>query len=1019
MGKDVRTQSELDESLSLARELVYKTYIQHLEKREVQEVEFEGFEHLSLVRLKKFTYCEKEKELEKLTSVLNALNVLKTTYAYLLHSDGNQIEIYFAIYSNRETGIERDTLICGLEGNFPGVELENIYKEEIPTYVENKLLDDVNINSIAIATVVPREKNEDGEPSIQGIEKYIDAMAGEPYTALFLSQAFDKKDLGEVRQGLELLYTQLSVFKETDYSFNESESESVSKSLSDSITNTVMSTKTKTTGFSDTTGTTHTVGGSVSSETKIKVPFIGESGVKISTNYSRATSKSHTTTQSDSISEGVQEGKTNSTTDTTGTTLGEGRTYSFKSENKGITELLDRIDSTLERISIGEDLGTYGFAAYFLCASADTALRAATTYTGIVKGTESGLENSFINLLNEEAQVSNALTSLKQLKHPIFIGEDGNEFTAATMINTKELALGTSFPYKSVPGVPVLQFNAFSRNISTYDKVGPRKVELGQIYHMGKVEHSVVDLDVDSLTMHTFITGSTGSGKTNTTNKLIEKVIEKGVNVLVVEPAKGEYKSVFGGRADFRVYGTNPLLGELLQVNPFSFPEGIHVLEHIDRLIEIFNTCWPMYAAMPAILKEAIEASYIRCGWDLDYSINTKNQFPDFKVLLDILPNLINSSAYSDELKSNYIGSLVTRVKSLTNGLVGQIFNSEAISNHQLFETNVIVDLSRVGSLETKSLIMGILFLNLYEYRMSQNQFSDSLKHLTIFEEAHHLLKRSQGTAEGSDITNKSVEMIANGIAEMRAYGEGFVIVDQAPGLLDESVIRNTNTKIVLRLPDEGDRRLVGKAVLLTDEQMVELGRLRRGVGVVFQNNWLEPILCQISHFDQPMPLKVVKKDYKELIKTKKTLIEILLNKTSGENKALDLKRVSLDDLKLMIQRTNYSHSSRLLLEDLLQNLSNIEESQLFKEENGTMLSQVLYETVDGDNLLKVLDYELTIEAVNRDIQQKIEMIYDLNLWYTLDLIKHLFIYNAECKRDTERIFLNNWLENLERGLFL
>ena len=148
-------------------------------------------------------------------------------------------------------------------------------------------------------------------------------------------------------------------------------------------------------------------------------------------------------------------------------------------------------------------------------------------------------------------------------------------------------------------------------------------------------------------------------------------------------------------------------------------------------------------------------------------------------------------------------------------------------------------------------------------------------------------------------------------------------------------------------------------------------------------------------------------------------MIEILLNKTSGENKSLDLKRVSLDDLKLMIQRTNYSHSSRLLLEDLLQNLSNIEESQLFKEENGTMLSQVLYETVDGDNLLKVLDYELTIEAVNRDIQQKIEMIYDLNLWYTLDLIKHLFIYNAECKRDTERIFLNNWLENLERGLFL
>ena len=41
--------------------------------------------------------------------------------------------------------------------------------------------------------------------------------------------------------------------------------------------------------------------------------------------------------------------------------------------------------------------------------------------------------------------------------------------------------------------------------------------------------------------------------------------------------------------------------------------------------------------------------------------------------------------------------------------------------------------------------------------------------------------------------------MITNGIAEMRTYGEGFIIVDQFPNLLDPSAIRNTNTKIILR----------------------------------------------------------------------------------------------------------------------------------------------------------------------------------------------------------------------------
>ena len=56
----------------------------------------------------------------------------------------------------------------------------------------------------------------------------------------------------------------------------------------------------------------------------------------------------------------------------------------------------------------------------------------------------------------------------------------------------------------------------------------------------------------------------------------------------------------------------------------------------------------------------------------------------------------------------------------------------------------------------------------------------------------------------------------------MRTYGEGFIIADQAPGLLDMAVIRNTNTKVILRLPDQSDRELVGKAARLTDDQICD-----------------------------------------------------------------------------------------------------------------------------------------------------------------------------------------------------
>lgn len=181
------------------------------------------------------------------------------------------------------------------------------------------------------------------------------------------------------------------------------------------------------------------------------------------------------------------------------------------------------------------------------------------------------------------------------------------------------------------------------------------------------------------------------------------------------------------------------------------------------------------------------------------------------------------------------------------------IFCDGNLSDDDLFEQNTIIDLSRIGSSENKSLIMGLLVIRLQEYRMFENVMnSENIRHITVLEEAHNLLRKSEvgSQDEGSRISGKSVEMIANAIAEMRSYGEGFVIVDQSPSLLDMSVIRNTNTKIVLRLPDKDDRELVGRAANLNDEQICELAKLQKGVAAIYQNEWVEPVLCKVDKYD-------------------------------------------------------------------------------------------------------------------------------------------------------------------------
>ena len=305
------------------------------------------------------------------------------------------------------------------------------------------------------------------------------------------------------------------------------------------------------------------------------------------------------------------------------------------------------------------------------------------------------------------------------------------------------------------------------------------------------------------------------------------------------------------------ILGTNPLLTPLFRINPFRFPEGIHVLEHIDRLTEIFNVCWPMYAAMPAVLKKAILKSYENCGWDLYHSTNrysdNNDLFPSFDDLLVELEKAINSSAYSEEVKGNYIGSLVTRVESLTNGINGEIFSVKELSDAFLFDDYTIIDLSRIGSLETKALIMGILIMRLNEYRMvSAKDANSNLKHITVLEEAHNILKRTstEQSMEGSNVMGKSVEMITNAIAEMRTYGEGFIIVDQSPTSVDPAAIKNTNTKIIMRLPDGDDRRISGKAAAMKDYQIDEIAKLPTGVAVVYQNDWVSPVLCKVKQYD-------------------------------------------------------------------------------------------------------------------------------------------------------------------------
>lgn len=945
-------------ALNLVDDVVLKSYLKRLDSMDIASMpETEGVDSsIVLFKINRMVYEEDEFATDKFISAISSMSFADCSVFLVIDGYRDKTDFYLGVKNNdpkRTTASVADTFKSSLMGQFSGIDIEDcsiVEKGKKSSLQEQVLRRISNASSLSSYVGIPAFKDEDGKYDnknyVQGTEKLAQAMQGKRYTAIILASNLTTDVVTEIRNGYETIYSQLSPMstQQLAYSTNESLANAINRSKGV----TQGKTKTQTIGESHTKGTSNSHSKS-DSETKKSKIAVGSSvlggflaavgtGLRITDagaaiglplmaaggamsafgaagkSKTSGTTDTYGTSQSDTENRSMSDAESHSETftDSLGktATIGSSKNYTLTIHNKHIEELMKRIDQELERISMSESTGLWSVASYFFSYDNDfaSAESASTIFKSIMQGEESGVETSAINSWIDNSQKMKMLTnSVCHLSHPVFrnnltVNGENIKVENSSLLSSKELAMLLSLPHKSVPGFPVVEHVSLAKEvIRNNESLMKREVSLGCIFDLGKAyTENRVKLDVKSLTQHVFVTGSTGCGKSETIYKLINETKQVGTKFLVIEPAKGEYKNVFG---DVNVFGTNPLIMPLLRINPFSFPAGVHVLEHIDRLTEIFNVCWPMYSAMPAVLKKAMLDAYESCGWDLRLSVNRLSQgedvYPSFLDLFLSLEKVITESAYSEEVKSNYSGALLTRVESLTNGLNGEIFSVNELSNMVLFDENCIIDLSRVGSQETKSLIMGILIMRLSEYRMTgANTPNSALKHLTVLEEAHNILKRvsTEQSQEGSNMAGKSVEMITNAIAEMRTYGEGFVIVDQSPTSVDKAAIKNTNTKIVMRLPDEDDRKVSGKAAGMNDKQIDEIAKLPTGVAVVYQNDWVSPVLCKIDRMENSRVIFNEQKDSILELNSENDInyiIEFLLaGQTENTQKAFDIIQI-------------------------------------------------------------------------------------------------------------------------------
>ena len=961
----------LSTRLSVIDDGIRKKYLARLSEMQIapiknlQPLEDDLISNIRLYHVKEMVYQKGESVTDKFTTVFNTLATYNASVFILIDSDGKTANYYLGVRNNEpdESAKKRSTVTLGdtlkqtLIGHFPGVKIENEDRKKIAE-LSKKISSAKNVASVSVVGNIKSDKNMANEQFVQGLEKLSLAMSGRAFTGLIIADNQMPQNIQGLRAFYQDLYSKLSPYQKVQISDNISTSTSRAKSLFEVDTK-----KKAAMGVSAALSMAGVIGGSV-----VGGPVGGMIGGQIGGQFN---------------------GLINSLAPNEQITTGSSTTTSSSYENKAVTDMMALLDQLLKKTNEYDSYGMWNVAGYFVSDDMSTAEIAASNYRSLMNGENTGHEVSAVNSwrINNDVYLLedfNTLTTyLSRYAHPQFVYYNDATVSAATAVSGKELGLHLGLPRSSVPGLPVIEHAEFGKEVTTY-QLFPQNVSLrpedrmtlGKVFDLGQITNKVVELDNKSLNMHTFITGSTGSGKSNTVYQMLSEMHQDRIPFLVVEPAKGEYKDVFGNWDDVRVYSTNPKVAELINLNPFKFPDSIHVLEHVDGLVEIFSVCWPMYDAMPAFLKDAILKSYELVGWDLGSSTfeGDEVEYPDFEILAEQLERLIDDTEYSAEVKGNYTGALVTRVKSLTVGLNKFIFTTQQTPYEYLFDQNCILDISRVKSGETKALIMGLMVYILNEYRVDQKTSNNSgLKHVTVLEEAHNLLKNTAGGGE-SELVGKSVEMLTQTIAEIRTYGEGFIIVDQSPSSVDIAAIKNTNTKIVLRTPEANDREAVGRSMGLTPNQVNEIAKLPSGVAVVYQNNWVNPVLTMIDKAnvtekayvnDAPIMIKSIRESRTNIIRA---IMEPWL---PGD-------MIEFSELARSINSLEVSRSNRKLLSVMACTYRNHNGHMIWNENSLALLKQLLFDILG----ISQKTIENAIKAGNPDLLRREVMLKTINLTY-------------------------------------